>query len=371
MDVSKLPAGVMYTANGEWVVAEPDKASWDQFQAKTKASAEKAEAANSDGQELREKGFECPIDKRLFVDPVKTPCCQKTYCRDCIENALLENDFVCPGCKSENVLVDDLVADDETVERIEEYRDSKTKGPEDKEKSVTPKPEKENEAKSPSSVRQSSSTPKPAAPVKASTPAAGSPQATTSESKKRPAEEELDNKRIPTGPAAMRNGQTKAATPSTGVDQNFVQQMNAMAQSLPGNQQGMNAFAFPGMNGMPFGPMGPMMGMPMGPMMGMSNPMMMNGGQWGGMNGMGFPQNQNMFSGMNPMMNGGQWQQGNPGWNPSMQQNSMQFPQNQMGQGMNGNGGNDADAYFRKPVNPNRHQARNNRRQRSVDYREM
>ena len=114
-DVSNLPPGVMYTATGEWVVAEPDKAAWDKFQAQAKAAADKAEAQQSSSgsaQELAERGLQCPLDGRLFVDPMKTPCCDRTYCRDCIENALFGSDFVCPGCESDNVLVDNLVVDE-------------------------------------------------------------------------------------------------------------------------------------------------------------------------------------------------------------------------------------------------------------------
>ncbi|KAH0397624.1 hypothetical protein KCU89_g8078, partial [Aureobasidium melanogenum] len=54
---------------------------------------------------------------------------------------------------------------------------------------------------------------------------------------------------------------------------------------------------------------------------------------------------------------GQQWQ-GNQNWNNA--NNNMQQ------QGAEGDDG----AYIRRPVNPHRHQARN-RRQRSVDYREM
>lgn len=393
VDVSKLPSGVMYTSTGEWVVAEPDKASWDQFQAKAKASAEKAEAMATDNQELRDKGLECPIDKRMFVDPMKTPCCGKTYCRDCIENALLGNDFVCPGCASENVLVDNLVPDEEAVANMKTFEEDKAKAKKDKEKSVSPVPEKD--AKSPSSQKAESPTPKPVLPAAngsasaSVTPNTAASQLATSDSKKRPAEEELENPRIPTGPAAMRKQNPTPA--ASNIDQNFVQQMNALA-GMPPNQQGMNGF------NMNMGFPNPMMGMPMNMnmMMGgaMGNPMMMNGGFPGmgfmnGMNGMngGFQQNQqrNMYgngngNGFNPMMqNGGYGQQfqgnQNQNWNnnnPMNHMNGMNGGAQQMPNNFNqaAQGGLEDDAYIRKPVNPHRHQARS-RRQRSVDYREM
>ncbi len=52
---------------------------------------------------------------------MKTPCCQKTYCNDCITNALIESDFVCPACKTEGVLIDDLKPDDGAAEKIKEF----------------------------------------------------------------------------------------------------------------------------------------------------------------------------------------------------------------------------------------------------------
>lgn len=371
VDVSKLPPGVMYNSQGEWVVAEPDKAAWEKFQAKNKAAAEKTEAAPAGSQELRDRGLECPIDNRLFVDPVKTPCCGKTFCRDCIENALLGNDFVCPDCSSDNVLVDNLVPDEDTVAKIKAYDEEKAQAKKEKEKTASPVPEKKSTPPGEKEKTKSPSVKPVTAAVDGTTPAPGTPQSTKSESKKRPADEELPNPRIPTGPAAMRKAQSQ--TPG----------INGMQ-----NQQGM--YGFNPMMGMPF-PNG-MMGMPMGmnPMMGMPNPMMMNGG-WNGMGNMGFPQNNMYGGGFNPTMGGyGQQWQGNQGWGMGGSMNGM--PQQQMQQGMqqlqqqqNGNGfapnqmragingaeqNDEGDAYFRKPVNPHRHQARN-RRQRSVDYQQL
>ncbi|PNS16039.1 hypothetical protein CAC42_4440 [Sphaceloma murrayae] len=366
VDVSNLPAGVMYTANGEWVVAEPDRAAWDQFQAKAKATAEKADASASN-QNLQEWGVECPIDKRLLVDPVKTPCCETTYCRECIENALLSSDFVCPGCSTDGVLVDNLVEDEEAARKIKEYEEAQNKEKDavDKAKSASPAPEE-----AAATPQKKNATPAvngtPTKDVKEATkspsqqtaglaangaPAPGTPQSANSTTcKKRPAEEELENKRIPTGPKAMVNQQRPPQGPQNPQNMNdFVQQMNAMA----------------GMNGMP--PMGfPGMMNPMNPMMGMPNPMMMmNGMGFPGMGpGMGFPQgNMGMMNGgFNPMMGGNQgWQQNGQGggrgggqWQNNGFQNGSQ------------------DAYMRKPINQNRFQHRGkNQQQRPADYREL
>ncbi|CRK11798.1 hypothetical protein BN1723_019293, partial [Verticillium longisporum] len=115
----------MVNADGDFVVAEPDKAGWEQFQAKAKSSASAAKAIALGDKELQEKGLACSIDNKMFVEPMKTPCCQKTYCNDCITNALIESDFVCPNCNTDSVLIDDLKPDDEAVKNIDEYMKEK------------------------------------------------------------------------------------------------------------------------------------------------------------------------------------------------------------------------------------------------------
>ena len=83
-DDTKAPSGVMVNAEGEYVVAEPDAKSWEQYQAKTKSSKDKEKKASAGDKELRERGLECEIDKRMFVDPMKTPCCEigRASCRE-------------------------------------------------------------------------------------------------------------------------------------------------------------------------------------------------------------------------------------------------------------------------------------------------
>ncbi|GAB7341140.1 hypothetical protein MBLNU457_7443t1 [Dothideomycetes sp. NU457] len=313
-DTSNLPPGVMYTSTGEWVVAEPDKAAWDKFQAQQKASEEKAKAQTTNASELEERGLQCPIDKRLFVDPVKTPCCSHTYCRDCIENALFSSDFVCPNCAADNVLVDDLSADEDMIKKIKDFEDEKANGPATAAATApSPKAATETVEATTSATPQHQDGPKsPTKSIKsAKSVTPEKEQTSTPPSKKRKADDDLPNKRIPTAPAAMRQEQQQQQMPNNmtagqGMDQ-FVAQMNQMAA-----QQGM----FGGPQGFP-------MGMPM---MGMPNPMMMNGmngmngmggmgGNWGGM---GYQQ-QNMYGGNNNNnhYNGGyggqNWQHGGRG----------------------------------------------------------
>ena len=137
-DESKRPPGIMVNADGDFVIARPDKASWEKYQAKAKSSAAAAKGEAAGEKELRERGLECPADKRMFIEPMKTPCCGKTYCNDCITNALIESDFVCPACKAEGVLIDDLKPDDEVTEKIKEYLEEKEK---EAPKSPSPAPE--------------------------------------------------------------------------------------------------------------------------------------------------------------------------------------------------------------------------------------
>ncbi|KAI0913819.1 DWNN domain-containing protein [Ustulina deusta] len=370
----KHPSGLMVNADGEFVIAEPDKASWEQFQAKTKSSAAAQKAASAEDKELEEKGLLCSIDNRMFIDPMKTPCCEKTYCNDCITNALIESDFICPGCQTDGVLIDDLKPDDEASARIQEFLKERETA-KVKERSASPLVDK-SQPQSPSEKKETlqSTTAKtelPTAPEKANSlistntevklqPASIPKMSVTSSSstepndaskttepttKKRSADELMENPKIPKAPKAMQRAQEAKDM------QNMVPGMNGMG-GMPNMMpfpMNMNGFGQTNMN------MG-MMGMNpmMNPMMGMNgvfNPAMMNGmfgGNFGmnggGMGNMGF---MNMNTGMN-------------GFNNNQQQPRPNFT----------TPNNDDEAYFRKPVNPGRHQNRQ-RRVRPSDYREL
>jgi protein MPE1 len=119
--------GVMRNADGEYVQVMPDTKTWEKFQEKTNASKAQAASADAASKEMRERGLECSIDKRRFVDPVKTPCCGKTYCRECIDNALADGDLICPNCGKEEVLMDDLVSDEDMVSSLAAFDAEKAK----------------------------------------------------------------------------------------------------------------------------------------------------------------------------------------------------------------------------------------------------
>ncbi|KAI0394066.1 DWNN-domain-containing protein [Xylariaceae sp. FL0594] len=382
----KPPSGLMVNSDGEFVIAEPDKASWEQFQAKTKSSAAAQKAASAEDKELEEQGLLCSIDARMFIDPMKTPCCEKTYCNDCITNALIESDFICPGCQTDGVLIDDLKSDEETSARIQQFLKEKDAA-KAKERSASPQAANA-ESQSPTETTRRRSPPtkgtKPQSPagsekektksptlpktearstsptsskttVVSTTPSAEpSDAAKVNETadKKRPADELLENPKIPKAPKAMQRAQEAKEMQTAMPGMNGVAAMpNMMPFPL-----GMPGFMPPNMN------MG-MMGMNpiMNPMIGMNNmgapfnPAMMNGmfGAGFGMNGGGMGNMGGMH--MNGGMNGGMNGYGN---NHQQMRPNFTTPNN------------DDEAYFRKPVNPGRHQNRQ-RRVRPSDYREL
>jgi protein MPE1 len=312
----------------------------------------------------------------LFVNPMKTPCCGKTYCNDCIENALLESDLTCPGCETENVSLERLEPDTDVIQKIKEYESEKSK-----QKASSPYP-------SPKS---------PGSPSRAVTQSPSSD--TASKSKKRTASDVTDASQSVAAPAMKRqkSGEPaegskddhKSTTPvpmtSAPTVSNFMPpDMNAMMQSMS-------------MPGMPF-PMMSMPGMPFMPMPGMMNPMMgmpnfPNFNMANGMNGMQFP---NMMpNNFTNNMNGnyGQNQYQNQNFQPKSKPNTQvsglegvptgpramtqgvptgpkvanQFANQQRYQGRE-----EDNAYMRQPVNPHRHQGKGKRgRPREADYREL
>ena len=368
IDVSKLPQGVMYTANGEWVIAEPDKATWDKIQEKQNAATEKAKEAASGDQELRDRGLECSIHKGMFVEPTKTPCCGKTYCRDCIENALLDGDLLCPNC-GQQVLLDKLETDDEMVAKMKAYEDEKKAERKQKDKEASKSPSASGSPQVDSTKAEEVATAVPEVKV--------SSAASTPNSKKRAAEEELPNDRKPSNPAVnMKKVPSNQGTPTPNQSTSntpkpvqpplapaadiaeFQKQMNAMASSMAGMQNGVPAMINPMMPGFNPAMMGMNMGMNQG-MMGMPN---MNMPNFGGMNGM---PNMNGWVG-NQMMGNGAWQ---GGAGAGAGRGGMQNGFGRGGGMQNGVGGNDSP-YMRQPVNPNRHRGRFNR-PRSQDYRQV
>lgn len=348
-DLSKLPKGAMCNAEGQWVVAEDDHATWEKIQDKQNAAAAKAKEAEVDEAEIRERGLECSLHKGIIVQPVKTPCCGTTYCSTCIEDELANSDdLTCPKC-GKQALIDDLVPDEEMTTRIAAYQDEKKLGHKAKGEEQTTSPKATGSAKgeSPPAVG-------PEVKVNGTTSPASTPN-----SKKRSAQEELPNDRkpsqpalshtrtsskqgtpIPTQPSSSTTALPKAPTAPAADIAGFQKQMQAMSASIAGAQNGMPSMMDPTM-------MNPMMNGYHPAMMGM-NPMM-------GAGPMMNPQNFNNMQSMTRM----------GGWN-----GQQMMGQNGWQGGNLGGGGQNNGPYMQQPVNPNNNRGRYGR-PRSADYRQL
>jgi len=132
----EMTQGLMVTPEGGYVVAQPDlsvfhfssivslifdRASWKKQVTRSKALT---------AAEVREKPplddtLACPIDNKLFRDAVKTPCCSKAYCEECIQTHLLERDFVCPNCEKKIPSLDKLIPDKSIRTKVSDYIEKK------------------------------------------------------------------------------------------------------------------------------------------------------------------------------------------------------------------------------------------------------
>ncbi|KKY24569.1 putative retinoblastoma-binding protein [Phaeomoniella chlamydospora] len=382
-DLSELQ-GVMVNADGDFVIAHSDEKTWKQYQEKQKQAAE-AQMAVASNKELQNRGIECPIDKRMFVEPMKTPCCGRTYCGDCITNALIENDLVCPGCSTDGVLIDNLVEDTDAKEKIKEYEawklQQKAEEPQSPAVPAVASPTRNGHVpvdiksprspRSPSSQQNNSKFPsatingeattskkrsadeaaEPGSPTTSTAPIMKrqkSSDSTTSRAEKKADEEDKVEATI-TSQLAFETANTEThSTASSSMPQQTPQSLESfmppdftqMMTSQAGNVSNATGFpnmpsSFPGMPNMnmPF----PMPGMPnmngmngmnmnmnMGMNMGMPmmNPMMMAGMMGMQGNPMGMPRGMNGMNGMSNGWNNGNQHNGN-NWN------NQQHPQQQ------------------------------------------
>lgn len=368
--------GVMVNADGDFVIAKPDKAAWELYQEKAKASAAAAaEAAAAEySKELQARGLECPIDKRMFLEPTRTPCCQRTYCNDCITNALIESDFVCPGCGTEGVLLDNLTVDDEAISKIKEYEAEKADSKREKDKQQA----NDNGPGIDKSAMQGKG---PVANTESSPPVPPSQPA----SNKRPAEDEPS--RTATGGSSPSSLSKKLKTNDKADSQNT--QATGPVASFPafpfGQQMSFGNFGFMPNQGMPTIPMSDPMNSMGVPSSGGFPPNMDQ--SWNPMNAMNFSPapgiygdnvnnyaTPNLYNGVGepsmnmfhmPQMMG---LQPNPGL--AQGPGIGRFSNQQRTTFSTPFAREEDTAYFRQPVNPQRHQARH-RRIRPSDYREL
>ncbi|CCJ28325.1 unnamed protein product, partial [Pneumocystis jirovecii] len=126
----------MVNANGEHVVAEPDKyfslllftvllintsASWESYKSKTKIlTTSSIYSFKPDDSTL-----ECNLCHKLMKNPSKIPCCPEEYCEECIQTALLESDFICPKCGTKDTLLDTIQINNDRKKEIKEYINNK------------------------------------------------------------------------------------------------------------------------------------------------------------------------------------------------------------------------------------------------------
>ncbi|PGH13787.1 hypothetical protein AJ80_06175 [Polytolypa hystricis UAMH7299] len=391
-------SGVMVNADGDFVIAQPDKASWELYQEKAKAAAAAAaeSAAAESTKELQSRGLLCPVDRRMFIEPTKTPCCGKTYCNDCITNALIESDFVCPNCSTAGVLLDNLRADDDAAAQTKDFEIEKTRenlnnggqGSSDEKESMSVLPtiseantQHPNTTDKPSPLVKSSAEPTLSLPRKRSLGDAsieGTVNGSVAPSMKKQKSQENESK-ITTADNSIANSVRTFVHPPR--QQPFVNTPQPSYNHFvgngvhpnPGYAAGMNApmlqtplpYSHPGdgwnqMGGINLNSHG-------GPYFNHFNDPMMGPGGYGppnpmgghGLGGVGFAMGFN-----EPPANVIQHQQfqQNPGMRPFSNQQRTTF------------GGpfskEEDNAYLRQPVNPYRHQARQ-KRTRPSDYREL
>ncbi|KAK6464103.1 zinc finger protein required for cell viability [Scheffersomyces coipomensis] len=142
--VDKDGQAILITDEGEYAVAVADSKTWITYQEKQQNAALKAR------QEFDAKIIEAiEQDKKYeFLDPlinpnnervkrylknpiVMTPCCQDksrlqkltnfNYNQTELEQVLIENDFHCPNCGTEDIYIDDLIPNKSLEEELAEY----------------------------------------------------------------------------------------------------------------------------------------------------------------------------------------------------------------------------------------------------------
>jgi protein MPE1 len=335
---------LMVNAEGEYVFAQADEKTWKKHLEQVNASEASKRNAAEDNKEIVERGLACPIDSRLFVDPMKTPCCGKTYCHDCIENALLDNDLTCPGCETQNISLEALVPDEDVKANIKAYQEEKTN---DKQRSrsptasvATPKPDEAAGSDSRPVTRDGSKT----------------PVSENGQGKKRSADEANETcngnlevpamKRQKSGEGTPAPAETKDAnTPADSTEQSDAKTTDFPVDMMPPDFSQMN---MPNM-GMNF-PMMPNNMMGMGMPMGMNMMPNMNMGMMGMMPGMNMNMMGNMMGGM-PNMNGMNGMTGIGNFNGMNSMNGMNGmnPSNQFNNNNNhrGNSQNNKNHQFR------------------------
>lgn len=73
---------------------------------------------------------------KLLRDATLTPCCNTSFCDECVRNALADNDMLCPDCESRIKNVGKLVVDEGRRERVKKYIDEVVEASREEEEEV-------------------------------------------------------------------------------------------------------------------------------------------------------------------------------------------------------------------------------------------
>ncbi|KAG0149070.1 hypothetical protein CROQUDRAFT_40434 [Cronartium quercuum f. sp. fusiforme G11] len=296
---------VMVTADGSFVIARPDDASWKQHK-----SVVVKNLSAADIQSLRpsDPDLACSICSTLLKSAVKTSCCQSAFCHDCISNYLKDHSSVCPECETKlsTNLSKALIEDEERRTRSQEYVEDLLR--------ASKESQEENKAEQDKSSEEHSGTVDPANADQ--TPVDQTVTIGASSSEKQEASGEnthaLRNNTLPNSTpnpshdSGGESGKSSAPTPATSVSSNvspqtqqqpcrFEDSLNGSAHQFGGSGP-MQNHMLQHMNGGPMGNVG-MIGSDQ-----MNNGMMtmMNSGN--GMENMEMPM---MHGGLNANHNGG------------------------------------------------------------------
>ncbi|KAJ1529998.1 E3 ubiquitin-protein ligase rbbp6 [Nowakowskiella sp. JEL0078] len=116
-------SGVMVTASGDLVVAQPNKQAWHKISEQSKNFI-----GNGDIYDLITefpKEFECSLGKHLMRDAIQTPCCKGSFCDECIRSQFVEPSdpsfpFSCSLCRR-TITADSLIPNQQLREAVERF----------------------------------------------------------------------------------------------------------------------------------------------------------------------------------------------------------------------------------------------------------
>jgi len=108
----------MMNEEGKYVVQVADEKSWETY----KKKVNKTQDMINDMKDIDEELID-PNTGKVYQDPVITPCCNKIFSKQYIEDKLLESDFICPNCGKEDIYLDQLKLNKELNKKVEEFLD--------------------------------------------------------------------------------------------------------------------------------------------------------------------------------------------------------------------------------------------------------